>query len=150
MLNPFDLKSALLAKHAQHVVLIHFPIALYLSGTAFDFTARIFRKPSFLEAARWNFVFAAILSIPAMITGLIAWRWALEGKTLKGVLLLHVLLACVVVVGLWATVWLRSRSPQAAPPKQSSLLLSVEVIVCLIVSLTAHLGGFLSGVNGGP
>ena len=39
-LNPFDLKAALLAKHAQQVVLIHFPIALYLSGTLFDFVAR--------------------------------------------------------------------------------------------------------------
>ena len=30
--NPFDIKQALLAKHAQHVVLIHFPIALFLAG----------------------------------------------------------------------------------------------------------------------
>ena len=52
MLNPFDLKAALLAKHAQHVVLIHFPIALYLSGTLFDFVARLFRKPNFREVAR--------------------------------------------------------------------------------------------------
>src|SRR5260221_4795579 len=55
MLNPFDLKSALLAKHAQHVVLIHFPIALYLAGTFFDLCARIFRKASLGEVARWNF-----------------------------------------------------------------------------------------------
>ena len=27
-MNPFDLRSILLARHAQHVVLIHFPIAL--------------------------------------------------------------------------------------------------------------------------
>ena len=36
-LHPFDLKAALLAKHAQHVVLIHFPIALFIAGVAFDF-----------------------------------------------------------------------------------------------------------------
>jgi hypothetical protein len=29
-MNPFDLKSVLLARHAQYVVLIHFPIALFL------------------------------------------------------------------------------------------------------------------------
>jgi hypothetical protein len=28
-LHPFDIKAALFAKHAQHVVLIHFPIAPY-------------------------------------------------------------------------------------------------------------------------
>ena len=31
-INPFDLKSALLAKHAQHVVLVHFPIALSIAA----------------------------------------------------------------------------------------------------------------------
>jgi len=40
MVNPFDPKAALLAKHAQHVVLIHFPIALFLTGFVFDLTAR--------------------------------------------------------------------------------------------------------------
>jgi len=31
-LHPFDIKAALLSKHAQHVVLIHFPIALFIAG----------------------------------------------------------------------------------------------------------------------
>ena len=35
-MNPWDIRAALLAKHAQHVVLIHFPIALFLAGVAFD------------------------------------------------------------------------------------------------------------------
>jgi uncharacterized membrane protein len=39
MVNPFDLKTAIFAKHAQHVVLIHFPIALFLAAVAFDFMA---------------------------------------------------------------------------------------------------------------
>ncbi len=38
-MNPWDLRSALLAKHAQHVVLIHFPIALFLTGVLFDLVA---------------------------------------------------------------------------------------------------------------
>jgi len=39
-LHPFDIKAALLAKHAQHVVLIHFPIALFIAGAASDFLAQ--------------------------------------------------------------------------------------------------------------
>ena len=148
-LNPFDLKAALLAKHAQHVVLIHFPIAMYLGGTVFDVCARIFRKSALAEVARWNFLFAAVMSIPAAATGVLAWQWALEGKRLKGVLLLHLLLACATVVGLWLTVWLRSNrkvTPEGATPLP---MLMLEAGVCMIVSLTAHLGGFLSGVNAG-
>ena len=38
MVNLFDLKTALLAKHAQHVVLIHFPVALFIAAVAFDLT----------------------------------------------------------------------------------------------------------------
>jgi uncharacterized membrane protein len=102
MVNPFDLRTALLAKHAQHVVLSHFPIALYLRGTVFDFFARIFRKSILAEVARWNFLFAAVMSIPAAATGILAWRWALEGKAIKGVLRLHILLACAAVIGVWA------------------------------------------------
>jgi uncharacterized membrane protein len=30
--NPFDARTVLLAKHAQHVVLIHFPIALFTAA----------------------------------------------------------------------------------------------------------------------
>jgi len=33
-MNPFDLKAALLAKHAQHPVIIHFPIALFIISVA--------------------------------------------------------------------------------------------------------------------
>jgi hypothetical protein len=40
MMNPFDLRTILLAKHAQHVVLIHFPIALFISGVVFDLLSR--------------------------------------------------------------------------------------------------------------
>jgi uncharacterized membrane protein len=29
--------SIIFAKHAQHVVLIHFPIALFLTAVAFDY-----------------------------------------------------------------------------------------------------------------
>jgi uncharacterized membrane protein len=148
-LNPFDLKAALLAKHAQHVVLIHFPIALYLSGTVFDFCARIFRKSALAEVARWNFLVAAVMSIPASATGILAWQWALEGKHLKGVLLLHLLFGCATVIGLWLTVWLGSKRRLTRTEAIPVALLLIEAGVCVIVAVTGHLGGFLSGVNTG-
>ena len=47
-INPFDIKSALLAKHAQHVVLIHFPIALFLRGRGVRLSGAVEEEP-----ARW-------------------------------------------------------------------------------------------------
>jgi hypothetical protein len=46
MVSPFNLKTALLAKHAQHVVLIHFPIGLYSCGSSV-------RPHSTLDEAPW-------------------------------------------------------------------------------------------------
>ena len=91
-MNPFDLKSVLLARHAQHVVLIHFPIALFLVSVAFDFAAQWWRTAAFAAVAYYNLTVAAFASVPAVATGLMAWHWQLEGQKIKGTLLLHLLL----------------------------------------------------------
>jgi uncharacterized membrane protein len=39
-LHPFDIKTVLFAKHAQYVVIIHFPIGLFIIGVLFDFLAQ--------------------------------------------------------------------------------------------------------------
>src|SRR2546425_8188423 len=49
--NPFDLKTVLLAKHAQHVVLIHFPIALFIAAVAFDLIAHWTKRRGLADAA---------------------------------------------------------------------------------------------------
>src|ERR1700691_2809050 len=103
-LNPFDPKAVLLAKHAQHVALIHFPIALFIVGVAFDLLAQWTGRQLFMVAAYCNFAAAAITSIPALITGVVAWQWALEGQRLKGILLMHLVMACVSSVMIWV-VW---------------------------------------------
>ena len=44
----------LLAKHAQHVVLIHFPIALFVIGAMFDLLSRGKRNSQLASAAYWR------------------------------------------------------------------------------------------------
>ncbi|HEY2460078.1 MAG TPA: DUF2231 domain-containing protein [Candidatus Acidoferrum sp.] len=150
-MHPFDLKSALFAKHAQHVVLIHFPIALFIVGVLFDLLGQ-WRKNNLLAAAAYfNLFLAALSTIPVIATGLIAWQWALEGQHLKGILLLHLVFGCVSAALMWL-VWFihfKARRQQADP--QAAILpnyrLPIEALAVAIVALTGHLGGFLSGVN---
>ena len=78
-MNPFDLKTALLAKHAQHVVLIHFPIALFLVSLAFDLLALWRDNRQLAIAAYCNLVAAAIATLLAVATGLLAWQWLYGG-----------------------------------------------------------------------
>ena len=147
MVNPFDPKTVLLAKHAQHVVLVHFPIALLLTAVGFDFAARWMKKTSLAVVARYNLAISAIATLPVIATGLAAWQWQLGGHKLKGILLQHVVLAVVSSGLIWLVWWLRSRADRSAERTLPTWLLSLEMVAALAVAVTAHLGGFLSGVN---
>ena len=146
-MSPFDLRSALLAKHAQHVVLIHFPIALFIVGVAFDAVAERTQNKTLAIVAYYSLLVAAIAAVPTFLTGMLAWRWALEGATLKGVLLLHLLSGLMLTVLMQIVGWvhLRAQRQQQAMPRWR---LPVEAFTFVLLGLTAHLGGFLSGVNG--
>jgi uncharacterized membrane protein len=148
-LNPFDLKSALLAKHAQHVVLIHFPIALFIAGVAFDFLAQGTKRRALAAVAYYNILGAAILVIPVIATGLLAWQFQLEGQKLKGILLLHLILGCASSILIWLVYYLHilltKRQQENSFP---AFRLALETVAVFVIALTGHLGGFLSGVNG--
>jgi len=147
-LHPFDFKEALLAKHAQHVVLIHFPIALFLAGVAFDFLAHWTKRQSLAAAAYFNFLLAALSTIPVVITGILAWQWQLEGQKLKGILLQHLVLGSISSVLIWVAWILHERTRRNKIGILPWARLPIEAIAAAVVALTGHLGGFLSGVNG--
>jgi uncharacterized membrane protein len=147
MLNPFDLKTALLAKHAQHVVLIHFPIALFITGVAFDLIGQWTRRRGWADAAYYNLLVAAISTVPVLATGILAWQFQLEGQKLKGLLLLHLVFACVSSVMIWMVWWVHFRGRRRGVGLPSYRF-PIEFLAVGVVALTGHLGGFLSGVNG--
>ena len=146
-MHPFDIKTALLAKHAQHVVLIHFPIALFMMGVLFDLVAYRTRNHGMAAAAYYNLMAAAISTVPVLVTGVLAWQWALEGEKLKGILLLHLVLSCASSVLIWIVSWVHFRANRKAGLPLPMYRLPMELLTAALVVLTGHLGGFLSGVN---
>ena len=58
--NPFDIKAALLAGHAQHPVIVHFPIALFIASVVFEVLAIWRNQPIFTSVAYFNLVGAAL------------------------------------------------------------------------------------------
>ena len=145
--SSFDWRSVLLARHAQHVVLIHFPIALFIAGVFFDVVSFARKQYQLGQVALYNFAFAAATSIPTIATGLIAWQWALEGQRLKGTLLLHLICALAATILIWIVLFLAWRGHSNNASFVKYLL---EFLAVGLLGLTGHLGGFLSGVNGGP
>ena len=146
-MHPFDPKTILFAKHAQHVVLVHFPIALFLTGVFCDVLAHWGKKRQLKPVAQFNLDAAAFMAIPVLLTGVLAWQWQLDGQRLKGVLLMHLLFGSSSLALCWLVVWLRTRewkSEASTLPVYQGLL---ELAAVVVVAVTGHLGGFVSGVS---
>src|SRR5881275_446929 len=144
--NPFDLKAALLAGHAQHPIIIHFPIALFIASVFFEIMATWRKQPVLATVAYYNLLGAA-LTIPfAVGTGLGAWRWQLEGAALKGNLRLHMICALTSALLILFLSWMRSRL-RSKGRSPSVAYWAVTLIALLMITLTGHLGGILSGVE---
>jgi uncharacterized membrane protein len=145
--NPFSIREALLAKHAQHVVLIHFPIALFTAGVLFDFAARWTKRGTLATAAYYNFLVAAISTPLVVATGLLAWQFAFDGEKLKGILLQHLVLGVASSLMICLVWYAHFRERRTSELKLPSYLLAMELVALGLVGITAHLGGYVSGVN---
>src|SRR5215470_4938374 len=127
MINPFDLRTVLLAKHAQHVVLIHFPIALFITGVGLDVLSRGKRESQLASAAYLNISIAAAMVIPTVLTGLLAWQFALEGEKIKGLLLFHIVAASIAAMLVIVSWWVHWRSRKVRLPVLPRLRILVEL-----------------------
>src|SRR5438105_11853719 len=144
--NPFDLKAALLQGHAQHPVIIHFPIALFIASAVFELLAVWRKQPVFASVAYYNLLGAALTLPLAIATGLGAWRWQLEGATLKGNLLLHLICALSSASLIFFLSWMRWRfRAKGIPP--GFAYFAVTFLALMAITLTVHLGRILSAVG---
>jgi uncharacterized membrane protein len=144
--NPFDLRAWLVAPHAQHPVIVHFPIALFIISAVFEVLAAWRKQPLFATVAYYNLLCAAI-SIPFTIaTGLAAWQWQLEGATVKGNLRLHLVSAIVTGTIILVLYWRRSRL-RSKGGQPGAAYFALITLGLLMITITGHLGGILSGVE---
>jgi uncharacterized membrane protein len=155
-MSPFDPRSVLFAKHAQHVALVHFPIALFITGAVCDLWAhwgprweeRSASNMASLNAiVKFNLWAAALMAAPTVATGIAAWQWQLEGQRLKGVLLLHLAFGLSSFVLLWLVALMRSQQLRNANSTLPTFAGILEIAGVAAIALTGHLGGFVSGVN---
>jgi uncharacterized membrane protein len=137
----------LVAPGIQHVILVHFPIALFITAVAFDLAAQFTKRKGLGDAAYYNLLLAAISTVPVLATGILSWQLKFDGEKLQGILLLHVVLGAISSLMIWMVWWVNRQSHQRtrALPRYR---LAVEFLAVAIVALTAHVGGLLSGVIG--
>lgn len=145
MESPFDPRTVLFAKHAQHVVLVHFPIGLCLTSVIFEVLGKWRANAALISASYYNQLAAAVASIPVVITGILAWRFQLEGTHLKGNLLLHLVFGWLSSLLMWSVLLLYRKTES----RWVRIRYFVQFATAIVISVTGHLGGFVSGVNGG-
>jgi uncharacterized membrane protein len=143
---PFDLKAAILAPHAQHPIIVHFPIALFVSSAAFEILAVRRKQPALASVAYFNLLGAAI-SLPFTIaTGLAVWQWQLEGTTLKGNLRMHLAFAITTAAIILLLSWIRYRLRMNGQSPRIAYF-ALMTLGLMMITVTGHLGGILSGVE---
>ena len=142
----FDLKTAILARHAQHPVIVHFPIALFIMSAVFELLA-VWRKQPLLASVAYFNLLAAAISIPFTIaTGLAAWQLQLEGATLKGNLRMHMIFAIVTATIIVVLFSKRYRLRMNGQPPRAGYF-TLTLIGLMMITITGHFGGILSGVE---
>ena len=147
-MNPFDLKALVLSQSAQHPVVVHFPIALFMISYLFDLLTLWHRSPALAAAARYNLIVAALATPFALLTGLLAWQWKHEGVALKGNLRLHLIAALSSATLIWTLCWLRHRRAGPSDDEDrfpSMAYLGLGFFAVAVVALTGHLGGAVAG-----
>ncbi len=144
--SPFDVVGAIKASHAQHPIIVHFPIGLFITSLLFDILGRLKKSSALNMAAYYNVVFAAITAAFSVISGVVCWQWKLHGSPLDGNLKLHLILGIVTTILLlilWAVRKGQIKKPDI-PVTTGYLILAI--IAAAVMALTGHVGGILSGV----
>lgn len=145
-ISPFDVKTAVLAKNAQHPVIVHFPIALFIISVLFDVLGVWKKSPALRTTATYNLIVAAFGGLFSVVSGLIAWQWQYGGAELRGNLQLHLILG-IVTTGLLFLLWaIRARQAKSPTVPLARLYVVLSLLTLVLISLTGHIGGILSGV----
>jgi uncharacterized membrane protein len=77
----------------------------------------------------------------------LAWQLQLEGERLRGNLRLHLGLGASAAVLIWLLTWWRRRQEHSDSRSLAVGYWALAFLAVLVVALTGHLGGILSGVE---
>jgi uncharacterized membrane protein len=126
--------------HPIHPMLIVLPLGLFIAAVVFDALYLWRGNPTFATVAYWNIAGGILGGLLAALFGAIDWLAIPGGTRAKRIGLLHGA-SNVVVVGMFAVVWLmRGNSADFVP---STNLFFLEVAALLLGAVAGWLGGEL-------
>ena len=87
------------------------------------------------------------MALPAVVTGVLAWQLQLEGAKLRGNLRLHLGLGASSAILIWMLAWWRRGQEREGRSSPAVGYWAVAFLAVMVVALTGHLGGIVSGVE---
>jgi uncharacterized membrane protein len=132
--------KAKLLGHPIHPMLIVLPLGLFIAAVVFDALSLWRGSSTSATVAYWNIAGGIIGGLLAAVFGLIDWLAIPGGTRAKKIGLLHGG-SNVVVVGIFAVVWLMRGNTAGAAPTTSLFLL--ELVALALGSVAGWLGGEL-------
>jgi predicted CXXCH cytochrome family protein len=123
-----------------HPALVHFPVALLLSGVALDVFAKLRKRGGLVRVAFFLQLWGAVTGWLASIAGVLAWYSAPRVYELNPLMYTHPLLAFVAMAGFTVLVVWRWRIPAE---KGNTAKQICGAVAALFVLLTAYTGGHL-------
>ena len=154
--GPWAIQTLMFPKHAQHPVIVHFPIALLMIALLFDFLGARTRNRSLHAAAYYNIAAAALFAPVSVVTGLLAWWFKYVPHPYTGSLLsqltgntdilYHLIMGVVSMAVIWALLALRRGESRHETVTLSPAYTALAVLSLPIIAITGHLGGILAGI----
>ncbi|KJV06669.1 DUF2231 domain-containing protein [Methylocucumis oryzae] len=126
-----------------HPLVVHFPIALLFTFLAVEVLALILKKPAWREAATVILVAGALGAVIAVIAGFSAANSIEHGGNVHEIMENHehigvIVMALAVVLALW-----RLFIGKPLTGGANTLFLIISVVMCLLLSFGADLGGLM-------
>ena len=141
--GPWAIQTLLFPKHAQHPVVVHFPIALLFVGLFFDFLGARTKNRSLLSAGYYNIAAAALFAPITVLTGLGAWWFQFQHPPLQGNILYHLVLGLTSLAIIWLLWGLRRNEMRGETTTFRIAYVALGVLALPIIAITGHLGGIL-------
>jgi uncharacterized membrane protein len=129
----------LVPKNFFHPAIVHFPIALLIAGVLLDLIGYLKKKPALLLAGWYNLVLAAVTSLGAICSGVIA--MALMKLPYKGLIFNHLKLAILAAVMMWIMFALRVHRHENMKTGARVVYYVLASVALVAIAVAGHLGG---------
>jgi len=126
-----------------HPMLVHFPIALYMTSVLFDFGFKIFKKEDFLKTAYFLLILALLAGLAATADGLLIEGIVEKTGVPEEAIDRHMIFAIFTIVFIGTLLGFRFIKKNKITANLYNVYLALSLAGMILIGLTGLLGGKL-------